>query len=51
MIAKALTHAQKAISRLVIHKLQPLACGLPWGEYADYNDYDDMSKYYDVDTY
>ncbi len=51
MIVKTLTHAQKAISRLVIHKLQPLAYGLPWGEYADYNDYNDMSKYYDVDTY
>lgn len=51
MIAKVLTYAQEAILRLTNQKLHPLAYGLPWGEYADYNDYDDMSKYYDVDTY
>ena len=53
MIVKTLTHAQEVIETRIKEK----SCSTEsfqdnWVEYEEYyNDYNDLSRYYDVDTY
>ncbi len=53
MINETLTHAKKAIEQRIKNK----SCDTKsfqdnWVEYEEYyNDYNDLSRYYDVDTY
>lgn len=53
MIVKALTHAQETIRKRISeksHSIEPFQDN--WVEYEEYyNDYNDLSRYYDVDTY
>lgn len=45
-----LTYAQEMIRKLIHEKKHILVYDLPWGEYADYGDYNDChGDYYDAD--
>ena len=53
METKTTTYAQEAIERRIIEKSRKSESFQDnWVEYEEYyNDYNDLSKYYDVDTY
>lgn len=53
MKTKTLTHAQEVIrNRIYMKKIFLKSFQDNWVEYEEYyNDYNDLSRYYDVDTY